>query len=42
MVFEDDVKLLGLYSRYADESDELKREIVRYIGSDTFGEVIQQ
>ena len=37
MIFEDDVKLLGLYSRYQDEIDELKMQIVVYISSDTFG-----
>ena len=39
MIFEDDVKLLGLYSRYSEESEELKSQIVTYIASDTFGEV---
>lgn len=31
MVFDDDAKLLGLYSRYDDELDELKQQIVHYI-----------
>jgi hypothetical protein len=44
MIFEDDVKLLGLYSRYAEETEELKVQIVSYISSDTFGtaEQVQQ
>ena len=28
MVFDDDAKLLGLYSRYDEETDELKKHIV--------------
>jgi len=36
MVFDDDVKLLGLYARYADENEEMKQKIVDYIRSDTF------
>ena len=39
MFFEDDVKLLGLYARYCEESEELKKQIVSYIGSDAFGAV---
>jgi hypothetical protein len=31
MVFDDDAKLLGLYSRYDDELEELKQQIVHYI-----------
>jgi hypothetical protein len=39
MIFEDDVKLLGLYARYCEEAEELKIQIVSYIGSDAFCEV---
>ena len=42
MVFDDDAKLLGLYSRYDDELDELKQQIVLYIQSETFGSTAQQ
>jgi hypothetical protein len=36
MVFDDDVKLLGLYGRYEDEMDEMKKQICHYINSETF------
>ena len=36
MVFDDDAKLVGLYSRYCDEPDELKSKIIEYIKSETF------
>ena len=36
MVFDDDAKLVGLYSRYCDEPDELKSKIIDYIKSETF------
>lgn len=42
MVFDDDAKLLGLYSRYDDEFEELKQQIVQYIRSETFGSTAQQ
>ena len=35
MVFDDDAKLIGLYQRYETESEEMKRQIVRYICSET-------
>lgn len=38
MVFDDDAKLSGLYSRYEEEPDEMKSQIVQYITSDTFEE----
>ena len=38
MVFDDDVKLLGLYSRYEDEPGELQAKVVQYISGDTFQE----
>ncbi len=41
MVFDDDAKLLGLYSRYEDEIDEMKQQIVYYIRSDTFNSTAQ-
>lgn len=41
MVFDDDVKLLGLYGRYSDEVEDLKIQIVAYIASDTFGGMAQ-
>ncbi len=39
MVFDDDVKLSGLYARYAEEQLELKTQIIDYITSDAFGDV---
>ena len=36
MVFDDDVKLVGLYNRYRDETEEFKNQIIQYICSDTF------
>jgi hypothetical protein len=36
MIFDDDVKLLGLYARYCEEPEEMKMQIKSYIGSDTF------
>ena len=42
MVFDDDAKLSGLYSRYEEELDEMKAQIVQYITSDTFDESAQQ
>lgn len=42
MVFDDDAKLSGLYSRYEEETEEMKRQIVQYITSDTFTESAQQ
>ena len=36
MVFDDDVKLMGLYGRYEDEMDEMKKQICNYINSETF------
>ena len=41
MVFDDDVKLVGLYSRYEKEVDEMKQQIVAYICSETFGGVVE-
>ena len=41
MVFDDDVKLVGLYSRYEKELDEMKQQIVAYICSETFGGVVE-
>ena len=38
MVFDDDAKLLGLFSRYDEEVDELKKQIVIYIKGDCFEE----
>lgn len=38
MVFDDDVKLIGLYQRYEDELEEMKKQIVSYITSETFKE----
>ena len=38
MVFDDDVKLVGLYQRYEDEVEEMKKQIVNYINSETFGQ----
>ena len=40
MVFDDDAKLFGLYSRFCDEEDQLKKEVVNYIKGDCFGENI--
>lgn len=37
MVFDDDVKLQGLYQRYMEEPEEMKKQIVVYICSETFG-----
>ncbi len=37
MVFDDDVKLQGLYQRYEEEPEEMKKQIVVYICSETFG-----
>lgn len=37
MVFDDDVKLQGLYLRYQEELEELKTQIIVYIRSETFG-----
>ena len=37
MVFDDDVKLIGLYNRYREENEEFKAQIIQYINSDTFG-----
>lgn len=34
MVFDEDSMLLGLFSRYCDELEELKTQIVRYVGAD--------
>ena len=31
MVFDDDAKLLGLYQRYEEEEEELRKNIVLYI-----------
>ena len=42
MVFDDDAKLSGLYSRYEEEREEMKGQIVQYITSDTFTESAQQ
>ena len=42
MVFDDDVKLLGLFSRYEEEIDEMKIQIVNYIRSETFYSTAQQ
>ena len=39
MVFDDDVKLTGLYQRYQSEIEEMKHQIVNYICSETFGGV---
>ena len=36
MVFDDDVKLIGLYQRYSEEPEELKAQIIKYIQSETF------
>ena len=41
MVFDDDVKLVGLYSRYEGEVEEMKQKIVEYISSETFGGVVE-
>ncbi len=41
MVFEDDVKLIGLFCRYSNELEELKSQIVKYISSETFSGVQQ-
>ena len=40
MVFDDDVMLIGLYSRYEKEIDEMKIKIVEYICSETFSAVV--
>ena len=34
MVFDEDVKLIGLYARYSEEKQELKTQIVKYISSE--------
>ncbi len=36
MVFDDDVKLIGLFMRYKDEAEEMKSQIIKYISSETF------
>ncbi len=36
MVFDDDVKLIGLYMRYKEEVEEMKSQIIKYIRSETF------
>ena len=42
MIFDDDAKLLGLFARYQEETDELKAQILHYITSDTFDEPMGQ
>lgn len=37
MVFDDDAMLFGLFARYVDEEDELKKQIVNYIKSEAPG-----
>lgn len=34
MVFDDDAKLFGLFSRYSEEEEELKNQIVGYLASE--------
>lgn len=41
MVFDDDAKLIGLYQNYEEEPTEMKRQIVKYICSDTFADAVQ-